>query len=353
MKRIAAFLISVLVFSCWGCNFEKSFQSIGPFTVQKQPNGTLVSDGIGRKFLLVPRGQKAPADTGGATVVYTPVKRVIAYSTCDVSFLVGFGILREVLVGVTKEKDEWTTDLIRQAMDEGKIIYLGESSQINFELLKSVKPDIVFTWNADIIPVLEDLQIPTVITSTELAKGLEAQAKYVEFIAPFFHKEKEGRVFVDKFLNAIDQIKAKSPAIKDRPSVIWGDVYNKRVLVEPNNAWVSQLVNLSGGKYELDDVQGASCLEITIERFFLAGKKADIMFTYRSPKTGINSKRQLAIENPMMASIRPMLSGEIYTPRETFYESYHRLDEVMFEIASILQPTVFGPPRYEFFQRLQ
>jgi iron complex transport system substrate-binding protein len=352
-KTISTFVITALLLSGWGCNFEKGFQSIGPFTVQKQSNATLVSDGIGRKFLLVPRGQKAPEDTGGATVVYTPVKRVIAYSTCDVSFLVGFGILRQVLVGVTKEKNEWTTDLIRQAMDEGKIVYLGDSSQINFELLKSVQPDIVFTWNADIIPVLEDLKIPTVITSTEMAKGLEAQAEYVKFIAPFFNKEKEGDVFVDKFLKAVDQIKAKSSYAKEKPSVIWGDVYAKRVLVEPNNAWVAQLVGLSGGEYELDDVQGASCLEITLERFFLAGKKADIMFTYRSPKTGINTKRQLAVENPMLADIKPMVSGQIYTPREIFYESYHRLDEVMLEIASILQPAVFGPPRYEFFLRLQ
>jgi iron complex transport system substrate-binding protein len=123
--------------------------------------------------------------------------------------------------------------------------------------------------------------------------------------------------------------------------------------VEPNNAWVSQLIKLSGGTYELDDVEGASCLEITLERFFLAGKKADIMFTYRSPRTGINTKKQLAIDNPLMESIRPMTNGQIYTPKPLFYESYHRLDDVMLEIASILQPAVYGPPRYEFFQRLE
>ena len=238
-------------------------------------------------------------------------------------------------------------------MDEGKIVFLGDGSRINMELLKSVRPDIVFTWDSAIIPVLEDLKIPIVIMNTETAKGLEVQVLYAKFIAPFFNKEKEADVFANKFLKAVDFIKSKSAGFGKKPRVIWGDVYNKRVLVEPNNAWVAQLVGISGGEYELNDVQGASCLEITIERFFLAGKKADIMFTYRSPKTGINFKRQLEIENPMMASIRPMVNGAIYTPKETFYESYHRLDEVMLEIASILQPDVFGTPRYEFFQRLE
>jgi len=352
MRRTFNILLILAVISLsWGCG-DREFESIGSFAVKKQKNYTIVSDGIGRKFMLVPRGEKAPENTGGATVIFTPVKRVIAFSTCDVSFLVGFGIMQQVLVGVSKEKDTWTNESIRKAMDEGKIVFIGDSTRINYELLKSVQPDIVFTWNAGILPALDDLKIPAVITSSETAMGLQAQIKYVKFVAPFFGKENEGDVFANKFLKTVEQIKAKLPDVKERPSVIWGDVYNKRVLVEPNNAWVAQLVKLAGGKYELDDVQGQSCLEITLERFFLAGRKADIMFTYRSPKTGINTKAQLAIDNPLMANIRPMTAGQIYSPKPVFYESYHRLDEVMLEIASILQPAVFGPPRYEFFQKL-
>lgn len=352
-NKVKFVLIMMILTLLWGCDGSKKFESFGPFTVKKQGTCTFVKDGIGRKFLLVPRGQKPPENTEGATVVYTPVKRVVAYSTCDVSFLVGFGILQEVLVGVTQEKTMWTNESIRKAMDEGKIVFIGDATRINYELLKSLEPDIVFTWNAAIIPVLDDLKIPAVITNTETAMGLETQIKYVKFVAPFFGKEKEGDVFADRFLKTVDDIKAKLPDVKQRPSVIWGDVYNKRVLVEPNNAWVAQLVKASGGKYELDDVQGASCLEITLERFFLAGKKADIMFTYRSPRTGINTKKQLAIENPLMAGIRPMTNGQIYSPKPLFYESYHRLDDMMREVASILQPDVFGSPKYEFFMRIQ
>jgi iron complex transport system substrate-binding protein len=354
MKRyIGISLLVLAVFFCsWGCG-SRDFQSFGPFTVKKQGDCTFVSDGVGRKFLLVPRGRKPPEDTGGATVVYTPVKRVIAFSGCDVSFLVGFGILREVLVGVTQERDRWTNAEIKKAMDEGKIVFIGDGTRINSELLKSVEPDIVFTWNADIIPPLDDLKIPAVITNTETAMGLETQVKYVKFVAPFFGKQREGDIFADRLLKTVERIRSKLPDVENRPRVIWGDIYNKRVLVEPNNAWVSQLVKVAGGHYELDDVQGASCLEITIERFFLAGKKADIMFTYRSPRLGINTKQQLAIDNPLMANIKPMISGDIYAPKAVFYESYHRLDEVMMEIASILQPAVFGPPRYEFFEKLQ
>ncbi len=346
------FTLLVAIFLTASCS-KNSFESIGSFTVKKYKDYTEVGDGIGRKFILVPRGKKPPKDIGDATVVYTPVKRVIAYSTCDVSFLMGFGILKQVLVGVTREKKDWTNDFIKKSLDEGKIVFIGRSSMVNYELMKKAKPDIVFTWNSAIVPVLNKLNIPVVITSTESALGLEAQMKYVKFIAPFYQKEKEADIFCDKFLKTAKVIKEKAEKAGKKPRVIWGDVYNKRVLVEPNNAWVSELVRLSGGEYEFDDVQGRSCLEITIERFFMAGRRADVMFTYRSPKTGINTKRQLAIENPIMKKIKPMVSGNIYSPREIYYESYHRLDEIMLEVASILQPKIFGEPQYKFFLKLK
>ncbi len=349
-KYIIITAFSFMIFS--SCS-KNSFESIGAFTVKKCEGYTEVGDGIGRKFILVPRGKKPPENIGEATVVYTPVKRVIAYSTCDVSFLMGFGILKQVLVGVTQEKKDWTNEFIRQSLDNGKIVFIGQSSMINYELLKQTKPDVVFTWNTAIVPVLDKMKIPVIITSTDSALGLEAQIKYVKFVAPFYEKEKEAEVFCGKFLKAANDIRKKSAAAGKRPRVIWGDVYNKRVLVEPKNAWVSELVKVSGGEYELDDVQGTSCLEITLERFFLAGRTADVMFTYRSAKTGINTKKQLAIENPIMRKIKPMISGNIYSPKEIYYESYHKLDEVMYEIASIIQPAIFGEPKYKYFIKLK
>lgn len=349
-KYITAVIILSFILS--GCK-KLSFESIGSFTVNRHEGYTEVGDGIGRRFILVPRGAEVPANTGNAIVIRTPVKRVIAYSTCDISFLIGFGILEEVLVGVTMNKSRWDNKFIKDSLDSGKIVFIGDSSMINYELMKKVQPDVVFTWDAGIIPVLDDLKIPTVITNPELAMGLQAQIKYVKFVAPFFEKNKEAEVFCDRFLKTAELIKSKAGAAKTKPRVIWGDVYNKRVLVEPKNAWVSELVRLSGGIYELDDVEGASCLEITLERFFLAGKKADIMFTYRSPRTGINTKRQLSAENPVMANIKPMIEGSIYSPKDLYYESYHKLDDVMMEIASILQPEIFGNPEYKYFLKLQ
>jgi iron complex transport system substrate-binding protein len=44
--------------------------------------------------------------------------------------------------------------------------------------------------------------------------------------------------------------------LKKKPKVIWGDVFSKRVLVEPGNSWAAQIVQAAGGDYLFADVAG-------------------------------------------------------------------------------------------------
>jgi iron complex transport system substrate-binding protein len=72
---------------------------------------------------------------------------------------------------------------------------------------------------------------------------------------------------------------------------MWGDIYEKRVMVEPGNAWVGELVGLAQSDYLFEDVYGTACIEIAVERFMYSGKDADILFTYRTRRTGSPPRR--------------------------------------------------------------
>jgi iron complex transport system substrate-binding protein len=48
-----------------------------------------------------------------------------------------------------------------------------------------------------------------------------------------------------------------SGGVKIKPNVIWGDIYEKRVLVEPINSSPAEIILLAGGEYAFDDVVGA------------------------------------------------------------------------------------------------
>jgi len=86
-------------------------------------------------------------------------------------------------------------DDVKTGMETGKIAYLGNSNAIDFERLKKQQPELVLTWDPAIIPMLNDLGIACVITSTPVAMCLNARMSFVKFLAPFFGRQQEADDF--------------------------------------------------------------------------------------------------------------------------------------------------------------
>lgn len=356
-KKTARVIVpALLLFS--GCtnsgdNERRSFIQIGEFTVNRISEvRTEVRDGAGRMLVLVPRHAPAPADVDPNRLVRTPVERVAAYGFFDVATMRALGVLESVLVGVTHPAEGWYIQEVRQGMAAGRIAYLGDSSSIDFERLKQQQPELVLTWDPAIIPMLDTLKIPCAITSTPTAMCLNARMRFVQFLAPFFGKENEADAFFQRVNNALIAIRERTAGAGPTPKVMWGDIYEKRVLVEPGNAWVGELVGLAESDYLFDDVYGTSCIEIAVERFLYSGEEADILFTYRDKESGATSKAALARMNPLLEDIRPLTQGKVYAPLPHYIQSGDRLDEILTEIAAILHPEVYPGYQYRYFMEL-
>lgn len=361
----------LLVFLLSGCRQEASqdsdkedrsggearpaFLQIGEFAVHRiSANRTEVRDGAGRTLILIPRGAPVPDDCDPRHVVRTPVKRVAAYGYFDVAALRMLGVLDEVLVGVTVPEKEWarcSADVAR-GMREGRTAYLGDASSIDFERLKQMEPDLVLTWDPSSLPLLDDLHIPAVITSTPQATCLSARMRYVQFLAPFFGREKEADAYFARIDAALRDIRARTAGAGEQPKVMWGDIYEKRVMVEPGNAWVGELVGLAQSSYQFEDVFGTSCIEISVERFLYSGETADIFFTYRSRESGASSKEAIARLNPLIKNIAPLRSGRVFAPQPCYIQSMDKLDEILTEISAIIHPDLYPGYMLKYFDEL-
>lgn len=355
-----AAVVLILTASCFagGCggsdtDGDKSFLQIGEFAVHRiSDERTEVRDGAGRTLVLVPRGAPAPTDMPAHRVVRTPVHRIAAYGFFDVATLKALGVLKDTLVGVTTPAEDWHIDEVKQGMKSGKIAYLGDSTSIDIERLRQQKPELVMTWDHAIIPMLDELGIPCVITSTPTAMCLNARMQFVKFLAPFFHKEEAADAFFNRVNNSLIKIRERTADAGPPPKVMWGDIYEKRVLVEPGNAWVGELIGLAESDYLFNDVFGTSCIEISIERFLYSGEDADIFFTYKTPQSGATSKAAIARMNPILSDIKPITEGKVYSPLPHYSQSGHRLDEILTEIAAILHPEVYPDYELTFFRKL-
>lgn len=232
------------------------FTAIGPYSVESRKDGSfVVTDGIGRHIYLVPRGQQAPPGLQPKDIVRIPVKSLATDSWRDTSLLVALGTI-DTVKAVTGKTDDWTIPQIHNGLKDGSVVSLGQRHGLDYEQLTKVKPDVFFTWDESLVPLLDELGIPTVITNTETARDLDTQIRFINYLAPFFGKQKEADEYVTRTYAALEEIKAKTSRVSKKPRVIWGDIYSKRVLVEPGNSWAAQIVEAAGGDYLFADVAG-------------------------------------------------------------------------------------------------
>ena len=330
---------------------QQSFINMGDYAVNRKTDYTEIRDGAGRMLALIPRGGKRPDGYEATRVIETPVRRVVVFSPFDVAILHALGV-DQTIVGVLAPEKKWFVDYMKQGFTAGRIQYVGEGNALDYERVKLLKPDMVMTWDPSIVPMMDELGIPVVVTSTPLAACLATHIRFVDFIAPFFGKEAEAKAFYTRVKAALADIRERTKGHL-QPKVMWGDVYEKRVLVEPGNAWVAELVGLAQSNYLFDDVYGTSCIEISLERFIYSGDDADIYFTYRSTNDGITSKASLVRVNPILAGIKPLgPKGRAYVPLPFYSQSADRMDEILVEIAAILHPEAYPDHQLQFFLQL-
>ncbi|MDR1395327.1 MAG: ABC transporter substrate-binding protein [Deltaproteobacteria bacterium] len=327
------------------------FLNVGEYSLIEKDGWTEVHDGAGRTLALVPRGQPHPPGFEPSMVIEAPVRRAAVYSAFDTAMLNVLG-RADSIVALTSPPESWHADYIKEGYRSGRIAYIGEPGSIDYELLQAQHPDVVLTWDPSIVPMLDSLGIPVLVTSTPVAACLSTQIRFVEFLAPFFGEEARAEAFYRRIQQSLIDIRAKTAGLP-KPKAMWGDIYEKRVLVEPGNAWVAELIGLAQSDYLFDDVYGTSCIEVSVERFLYSGRDADLYFTYRSAGQGIYSKESLLRINPLLEGLKPLgPEGRALAPRPVYAQSADRLDELLTEIAAILHPEAYPGYELKYFTEL-
>ncbi|MDR1166559.1 MAG: ABC transporter substrate-binding protein [Deltaproteobacteria bacterium] len=327
------------------------FLNLGEYSLIRKEGYIEAHDGAGRTLALVPRGAAPPPDFEPTMIIPIPVERVAVYSNFDVAMLKVLG-REDAIVAVTTAADKWRVDYMIEGFAEGRIVYMGEPGSVDYEVAKTVRPDMVMTWDPSIVPMMDSLGIPVLVTSTPVATCLSTQIRFVEFLAPFFGEEAKAQAFYERVRASLDAIRAKTASLP-KPKAMWGDIYEKRVLVEPGNAWVAELIGLAQSDYLFDDVYGTSCVEVSIERFLYSGQDADLYFTYRSVGGGMYSKEGLLRINPLLVGLRPLTpAGRAYAPLPHYSQSADHLDDLLTEIAAILHPEAYPGYALQYFVEL-
>ena len=165
-------------------------------------------------------GQKLPTELSGATVLRTPLQRVVALSSAHIGYMLRLG-LEDRIVAVGEGK--YVADSALYYRVAGAIAEVGNGTSLDLEKLIALKPDLVMTFatggSEDDYSRMEALGLPVMLTSEWQENSVDAKADWIKLFTSLFGVEIPDEKKVPESI--LDPIVYGYPAGSADPCVEW------------------------------------------------------------------------------------------------------------------------------------
>lgn len=269
------------------------------------------SSGVSYSYYLVPRNQKIPASLQGKNVVRTPVRRVVCLSTTQLGFLEALNETSS-LVGIPDINLVSDSSIIQRYHNK-QLSEVGYAQGLNYELLLSLKPDLVLTYGVDgevsaQLNKLKDLGVPVMLVGEYLESTPLAKCEWIKFIGAIYGKEAEAQKWFNRIDKNYQQIKKKVADVDYRPKVLTGLPWKDNWWMAGGKSNLANLIHDAGGEYLWHENTSRNAFVVSIEDVFMKAKSADFWINSGTA----NSIKDLLSVDSRFSSLPPVKKHNVY-----------------------------------------
>jgi iron complex transport system substrate-binding protein len=252
---------------------------------------------------------------------------------------------------------------VRKGIDEGKIEDVGYENSLDFELLLSLKPDMVTVYdiNGTISPIINKLKkfnIPVVQINEYLESSPLGQAEWIKFFAEFYNKRSFAESKFSEIYNSYNSLKKIIDTINTRPTVLLNMPWKGTWYIPGGKSNVAQLINDAGGNYLWKENNETHNTPLNIEEVYLKANQADVWLNTGQAKNIndiINNDKRLskfkAINTKNIFNRNKRLNklgGNDYMESGTT-----RPDLILKDLIKILHPNLFAEDDFFYYSNLE
>ena len=158
----------------------------------------------------------------------------------------------------------------------GGVKEIATGDGLDREALLMLKPEALFGYpfGRGESSALEGLGIPTIEVSEYLEEHPLGRAEWLRFFGVLFGEERLADSLFAGIRERYEAIRVDS-ATDERPTVLFGSVWDGRWWVPPGNSYMARLIEDAGGRYVFADRKGEGNIAIDMETMIAVGGKAD------------------------------------------------------------------------------
>lgn len=302
-------------------------------------------------YILVKDGEKAPANTDGATVVHTPLKKAVAGTNMHAAL---FEMLnnKEALAGVC-EPEHIHLDFVKSGVASGKIANCGSGLNPTIETVLDLQPDALFLspfQNSGGYGKVEGLGTPIIEVADYMETGPLARAEWIRFYGMLLGREQQA----DSIFNATEKeyhrLNDLALNAGKGKTLLTNKMMGASWYVAEAESPIGIILKDANAGNPWADRKGTGSVALPFESVIDRGASADAwLFHYEAPST--ITKKDILAENPRYNMIKAMHSGKVYASNiasNQYYElTAFQPHLQLFDFVTIAHPELkLGAPRF-------
>ena len=304
------------------------------------------AEGVEKRLFISREGERAPEGFEGQ-VIEGSAERVVCMSSTYVAMIDAIGCTERV-VGVSGI-DFIYNSRVREAASEGRVHDVGHDSNINFELLLTLRPDVVLIYgvageNGVANAKLDELNIPYLYLGDYVEESPLAKAEWTVVVAEILGVRERGEeLFAGIESRYLELRKRVEESASERPTVMFNTPYRDTWYMPSSRSYAVRIVEDAGGRYIYDGNHGTASQPIDLELAYVLTREADYWINVGQYATLEDLRR----DNPRFVGAKAVREGRVYSSdrRATakggsdFWESaVVNPDVVLRDLVAILHP---------------
>ena len=372
MKYIKLFLLAVLFSACGGAKKSAPQQTEGDIVAFKYATQISVEkfDGYSvatiknpwkegmvlHRYVLVPSDQEIPNHIPSGTIVRTPLKRAVMFTTVHCAMLMEFG-KQDCISGVADLKYikiPW----IQEQVAKGRISDVGDGMSPVIEKIIDEHPDALFLSpfeNSGGYGKLDEINIPIIECADYMESSPLARAEWLRFYGMLFGCEERADLLFQSVDNSYHQLKTLAAKAKTSPSVLIDKVTGSVWYVPGGKSTMGQLIKDANARYAWAADEHSGSISLPFETVLERAGDADVWFFRYSGDHDITYDELLS-EHHGYNQFRAFKNQAAYgcdVERSLFYEeSPFHPERLLGDFIQILHPELDTMASLRYFKKV-
>ena len=300
MRYIQLLIIAVLLTACGGAKKKASQQAEGDavafkyatqISIEKFDGYTVATiknpwkEGmVLHRYVMIPADQEVPNHIPSGTIVRTPLKRAVMFTTMHCAMLMEFG--KQSCISGVADLKYIKIPWIQEQVAKGRITDVGDGMSPVIEKIIDEHPDALFLSsfeNSGGYGKLEEINIPIIECADYMEASPLARAEWLRFYGMLFGCEERADMLFQSVDNSYQQLKALAAKAKTKPSVLVDKVTGSVWYVPGGKSTIGQMIKDANGQYAWADDEHSGSISLPFETVLERAGDANVwLFRYSS-----------------------------------------------------------------------